>query len=471
MNIVWFRRDLRVEDNPALYFANKDAQPVTAVYIATPTTWNSHSMGEPQIKWVHDNLEHLEESLNQLGINLIYKCCDTFDDSNKVLLKLCKDLSATTLYFNKEYEWDERQRDTNACHLLLSHGIKNQSFDDQCIIPPHVIKNQKALPYCVFTPFKRACIFHIQTNPALLNMFPKPKKNQALVLSDIKSDAHFQANSAPITIVKPGYNASQLRLDTFIRQHVTNYVASRDIPSLDGTSILSPYLALGIISVRQCIAALLDHFNSNFDDILCDTGAATWLSELLWRDFYRMICFNFPQVSRGMPFKKETKQLEWSNNEAHFTAWKEGKTGVPIIDSAMRQLNTTGWMHNRLRMIVAMYFTKNLWQNWRKGEAYFASKLLDWDFSSNNGGWQWCASTGTDAAPYFRVFNPVTQSERFDKQGDFIRDFCPELAKLDDKSIHNPFEKNTPNIDYPRQIIDLKLSRKYAIEQFKALTK
>jgi deoxyribodipyrimidine photo-lyase len=469
MNIVWFRRDLRIADNPALYSACEEGGSVTAIYIATPTTWASHAMGTPQIKWLHDNLRSLKEELNLLGIHLIYRRCETFDEGNALILSLSKELSAKALYFNKEYEWDERQRDKQLCDMLLSKGIQNHSFDEQTIIPPHVIKNKKGLPYCVFTPFKRACLTHIISNPILLDPLPRPKKQKSFAIMSIKSDSLIDVEGAPTTLVEPGYEACTARLKRFVEQQVINYVDARDIPSADGTSLLSPYLALGVISVRQCIDSLLDAFNDNLDDALCNQGASTWISELLWRDFYKMICFNFPEVSRGMPFKKQTLQIEWNNNEDHFMAWKEGRTGVPIIDSAMRQLNTTGWMHNRLRMIVAMYFTKNLWQDWRKGEAYFASKLIDLDFASNNGGWQWCASTGTDAVPYFRVFNPTTQSERFDKQGGFIRLFCPELASLDNKSIHDPPLNKNPSISYPKPIIDLKSSRKFAIEQFKKL--
>lgn len=469
MNIVWFRRDLRIIDNPALYYACKEGNPITAIYIATPLTWGSHSMGTPQIKWLHDNLHYLKSELKELGINFVYKRCDTFDACINLIISLTKELSATAIYFNKEYEWDERQRDQRLCNILLSKGIKHHAFDDQCIIPPNVIKNTQKLPYCIFTPFKKASISHIHMNPILLCPLPKPKKQQSLAKLNIKSDIPIEVEGASVTITQPGYKACNERLERFIQQQVTNYVELRDIPSQDGTSILSPYLALGVISVRQCITSLLDIFDGSFDTLLCNRGASIWLSELLWRDFYKMICFNFPKISRGMPFKEQTLQLKWNNNEEHFMAWKEGKTGIPIIDSAMRQLNTTGWMHNRLRMIAAMYFTKNLWQDWRKGEAYFASKLIDWDFSSNNGGWQWCASTGTDAVPYFRIFNPITQSQRFDKQGNFIRKFCPELTSLDNKSIHDPSILKKHSLLYPSPIINLQLSRKHAIEKFKAL--
>lgn len=469
MNIVWFRRDLRIADNPALFCACQEKGPVTAVYFATPETWRAHSMGEPQQEWLHQNIVALEKALNELGIHLIYKCLNTFDDSAAELLKISKALSVKAVYLNHEYEWDESQRDQRVWQKLSANDINLFSFHEQCLIAPSVIKNQKSLPYAVFTPFKKASLFHLQTHPGLLAPLPPPIKNQSLEKCPIKSDPFLIVNGVLKPCVKPGYQAAQKQLTQFVHNKVTHYHERRDMPSLGGTSLISPYLAIGVLSVRQCTSALLDEFNHNLDEALCNKGASTWLSELLWRDFYRMIAFNFPRVCKNRAYKEETEQLRWHDNETHFIAWSQGKTGVPIIDSAMRQLNTTGWMHNRLRMIVAMYFTKNLWLDWRKGEAYFASKLIDWDFSSNNGGWQWCASTGTDSAPYFRIFNPVTQSERFDKEGVFIKHFCPELSHLDNQLIHNPHQKTAYPLDYPKPLVDLKCSRQYAIEQFKAL--
>ncbi|MDF1756839.1 MAG: FAD-binding domain-containing protein [Legionellaceae bacterium] len=468
MNLIWFRRDLRIEDNPALYNAAKNKEPVIAVYIETPVTWQTHNMGDVQKQWIYNNLHCLSKELEQIGIRLIYQSCDRFEGCPLLLLSLCESLSVNALYYNKEYEWDERCRDDSVQSLLSLKNIKSYAFDDQCLVPPDIIKNKQGSPYCVFTPFKKASYAYIKENQPSISTLPVPLK-KSLLRTEIPENTLPNLKKPSINEINPGLKAAKKHLREFVIHRVVDYEKYRDFPNLNGTSMLSPYLALGIISVRQCLDILLADFNYNFDDILSNKGAEVWLSELIWRDFYRMICFNFPHVSRGIPFKKNTQKLKWDDNDYNFHAWANGQTGVPIVDSAMRQLNETGFMHNRLRMIVAMYLTKNLWQDWRKGEGYFASKLLDWDFCSNNGGWQWSASTGTDSVPYFRIFNPITQSQRFDPGGDFIRKYCPELRELDNKAIHDPFSQSKIVPAYPRQLVDLKISRQRAIYEFKNL--
>jgi deoxyribodipyrimidine photo-lyase len=246
---------------------------------------------------------------------------------------------------------------------------------------------------------------------------------------------------------------------------VSNYDETRDIPGVDGTSQLSPYLAIGALSPRQIIDAL-QHAHPN---ALSDTaGVGTFISEICWRDFYRNLIVEVPRLSMDKPFKLNTLGLPWSNDTEAFERWKAGQTGIPIVDAAMRQLNETGWMHNRCRMITAMFLTKNLFINWRWGEDYFMNQLIDGDLASNNGGWQWSASTGTDAAPYFRIMNPVSQSLKFDPSGDYIRRWVPELTNLDNKSIHEPYAKGPrPGLNYPQPLVDLKQSRQRAIDVFK----
>jgi len=270
-------------------------------------------------------------------------------------------------------------------------------------------------------------------------------------------------NEAPEPLVAIGEQAAHDQLEQFVAKKAARYKDDRDFPALDGTSLLSPYLANGVLSGRQCLIAARQSGASG-------KGIETWINEIAWRDFYIHILYHYPRVSMHRAFKPETEALEWNSPGEHFEAWKEGRTGVPIVDAAMRQLKATGWMHNRLRMVTAMFLTKNLFINWRLGEAWFMQNLVDGFLASNNGGWQWSASTGTDAAPYFRVFNPVTQSERFDPDGEFIRRWVPELAKLDSKRIHEPSRKGgvIPK-GYPRPIVDLKESRKEAIARFQAL--
>lgn len=255
-------------------------------------------------------------------------------------------------------------------------------------------------------------------------------------------------------------------MERFCRQNLQHYQRERDFPALNGTSRLSPALACGVISVRSCWECALRANQGEFDSD--NPGATTWLTELLWREFYQHLLALHPRLSRGEPYLEIGKRVPWRNSPEDLHAWQQGQTGFPLIDAAMRQLAATGWMHNRLRMVVAMFFTKNLLLDWRLGERWFMQHLIDGDLAANNGGWQWCASTGTDAAPYFRVFNPVTQSQRFDPTGEFIRHWLPELAHLDDRQIHLPSENGDLfSARYPAPIVDSKKSRLQAIELFR----
>jgi Deoxyribodipyrimidine photolyase len=255
-------------------------------------------------------------------------------------------------------------------------------------------------------------------------------------------------------------------LDDFIEDKMAHYKTDRDLPAVDGTSRLSPYLNIGVISVRQCMQALFQDGYFQIEDV----GQQTWLDELLWREFYLQTLFDFPRVSKHQPFKQNTNKIQWRNAPEDLAAWQQGQTGIPIVDAGMRQMLATGWMHNRVRMITAMFLCKNLLIDWRLGESWFMQHLIDGDLAANNGGWQWCASTGMDAVPYFRIFNPVSQSLKFDPNGDYIRKWVPELAHLDAKSIHEPYAKNPDlELDYPKPIVDLKASRVRAIEAFKQI--
>jgi len=271
----------------------------------------------------------------------------------------------------------------------------------------------------------------------------------------------------PASTWPAGEREALRRLDRFVEERIERYDVDRDHPAIEATSTLSPYLACGVISPRQCLAAVADVHEGSIDTT--GAGAKTWISELVWREFYRHVLFGFPRVCRGRPFKPETEALNWCDDSDAFRAWCEGRTGVPIVDAAMRQLARTGWMHNRLRMIVAMYLTKDLFVDWREGERFFMHQLVDGDFANNNGGWQWSASTGTDAAPYFRVFNPTSQSRRYDSHGEFIRTWCPELQHLDDRSIHEPASLSAERrggLDYPAPLVDHAEARRRTLAEW-----
>lgn len=470
MKLVWFRRDLRIGDNPALYEACQAGTGVIGLHITTLKTWQSHNMASVQQKWLSLNIDSLQNSLHKINVPLIQTETNFFSSCDELILNLIKKHNITEIYFNLEYEWDERRRDQKVIQKLQSAKIAVHTFHDQCIIQPDTILNQQGNPYLVFTPFKKNYLNHINFDPSILFPYNTPSCQKKMPIEPYNDCSQNTTIVQDISWLKVGSEQALIKLQTFIDEKVDSYDKHRDIPNIYGTSCISAYLAIGVISAKQCINVLLNSTEHNcVDGIIENKGAMIWFSELIWRDFYKMICFNFPHVSRSKPFKVKTDNLIWSDNKAHLKAWQQGKTGVPIVDAAMRQLNTYGWMHNRLRMVSAMYLTKNLWLDWREGESYFASKLVDWDFASNNGGWQWCASTGTDAAPYFRVFNPVSQSERFDPKGEFIRQYCPELKDLNDKQIHYPFERGITKLNYPKPLIDLKTSRAHAIENFKSL--
>ncbi|MEQ5817411.1 deoxyribodipyrimidine photo-lyase [Marinobacter sp. NFXS11] len=462
--LVWFRNDLRIADNAALTAACESNEQVRACFILTPEQWQEHDWSPARVHFVIAHANALAEELAKLGIPLSFIHAKRFEDSLGKLQNYCEQHKATALHFNEEYGVNERKRDKAVKHRFDELGIAVRKYRDQTVAPVGEILTQQNDPYSVFTPFSRRWRSWIEeTHPGL---FPTPKARGNAVSPEQIDSIPEAFRDAPEPLVATGEDAAHDQLERFLEKRGGAYKEKRDFPAIDGTSQISPYLANGVLSGRQCLIAGQQAQGAGGNQ----EGLGTWITEIAWRDFYINILYHYPRVSMHRSFKPETEALEWNTPGDRFEAWKTGNTGVPIVDAAMRQLNQTGWMHNRLRMITAMYLTKNLFIDWRLGEAYFMSKLIDGFLASNNGGWQWSASTGTDAAPYFRVFNPVTQSERFDPDGDFIREWVPELAKLDNKRIHDPGAKSgvIPK-GYPRQIVDLKESRKEAIAKFQAL--
>jgi deoxyribodipyrimidine photo-lyase len=461
--LVWFRNDLRVADNAALTAACKADDPVHACFVVTPEQWQEHDWSPARVQFVIAHANALAEDLARLGIPMTFLRARRFDDSLEPLTQLCRDQNIARVHFNEEYGVNERRRDKALKQKLDDLDIETCKYRDQTVAPVGDILTQQSEPYSVFTPFSRRWRSWVdETQPAA---FPIPKAIADPVKPARLDEIPDAFRDAPPALVETGEDAAHHQLEAFLSERAGAYKDDRDFPALDGTSQLSPYLANGVLSGRQCLLAArqAQGMGGNQD------GLTTWISEIAWRDFYVNILYHYPRVSMHRAFKPETEALAWNPPGEQFEAWKEGRTGIPIVDAAMRQLNETGWMHNRLRMVTAMFLTKNLFIDWRLGEAYFMSKLVDGYLASNNGGWQWSASTGTDAAPYFRVFNPVTQSERFDPKGEFVRHWVPELAKLDAKRIHDPSKGGVIPGGYPRPIVDLKESRKEAIAKFQAL--
>lgn len=462
----WFRNDLRIHDNPALYAACEDpTKPVAAIYVRAPEQWRSHDWSERKCRLLDQQLLDLKSSLAGLNIPLLIFTVSDFDAQRNLLLTLCRELHADSLFFNEEYAVNERRRDQLLTQALQSTGVTVRRFRDQSILPVGSVLTKDDKPYSVFSPFKRN--WQAQAQKLDLRPLPKPGARQMPwpeIPASLKTDVP-KAQADPLW--PAGESRALDRLASFCDERVMRYHSDRDYPATDGTSALSPYLALGILSGRQCLAMALQAMSETPS---ASHETSTWINELIWRDFYIHILYHNPSVSRHKAYRPETDQLQWRGEGPLFNAWCEARTGIPIVDAAMRQLLNTGWMHNRLRMVVAMFLTKNLFVDWRLGERFFMQHLVDGYLPANNGGWQWSASTGTDAAPYFRVFNPVSQSQKFDPMAKFIRQWMPEISGRDDKSIHQPLSNPLPGIDYPTAIVDLKTSRKEAIENFKALS-
>lgn len=468
--LMWFRNDLRIGDNTALHAALK-AGPTVAVFLISPAQWHAHDDAACKVDFWRRNLIALQANLAKLHIPLLIRQANDWQQAPETLAKLCKEFVIGSVHVNTEYGMNEEQRDLSVAERLADGAIDFETHVDRLLFKPGSVLTQTGTYFKVFSQFKKICYQRLYHH--LPEVLAAPQAQAAL---DIPSDAipaaieGFATPAASLQALWPaGEHAAQQRLHAFCAEAIDGYAEQRDFPALPGTSQLSAYLAAGVLSVRQCLHAALAANQGEFAS--GNAGVVTWINELLWRDFYNHILVGYPKVSCNRAFKPETEALPWRDAPEDLLAWQQGRTGFPIIDAAMRQLLATGWMHNRLRMVVAMFLTKNLLIDWREGERFFMQHLIDGDLAANNGGWQWSASTGTDAVPYFRIFNPISQSQRFDPQGDFIRYWLPELKHLSNKDIHQAkqhgglFERN----DYPQPIVDLSSSRKRALNAFKQL--
>ncbi|MEH6394823.1 deoxyribodipyrimidine photo-lyase [Pseudoalteromonas sp.] len=463
MNTVfWFRRDLRLFNNRALYQAIeigcKDA-----IFFITEQQWQRHGVAPIQIDLLKRRLDYLGQLLADNGITLHIIDSGDYNGCVQQLTAFCKQHGVSSVYANKEYEINEVERD----QAFLKHsdevGISLLLFDGDVIAPPGTVLNQSGEMFKVFTPFKNAWLkqyhdthFYFQPLPT---MFSTITWQGCALLSTDNISHKWPVDDESLSQV----------CDRFIRDKLLSYKDQRDIPSIKGTSGLSPYLALGIVCVHQLIALVqqqhIDVLSSSKSNLF------TWVNELVWREFYRHLIVAYPKLNKYQNFNEKYDPVQWRTDDADFTAWCQGKTGYPLVDAAMRQLLQTGWMHNRLRMVVASFLTKHLLIDWRKGERFFMQHLIDGDLASNNGGWQWAASTGCDAQPYFRIFNPITQSERFDPEGEFIRKYIPELTSVPSKHIHFPHAylalQGSDKNKYWPAIVDHKAARQRALDAFK----
>jgi deoxyribodipyrimidine photo-lyase len=465
-SLVWFRNDLRLQDNPALLAARAGGA-AYGLFIVSPEQWALHNDAPVKIDFWRRALLDLTPRLAKHGVALKLLRIERWSDVPQAILAFCQAHGIQSVHCNREQGVYERRRDRASFALLRENGINMLGHDGQTLFEPGSLKTGSGDTYRVFSPFARACRARLRAS----FHEPLPPPDELRLPDHVFADAieeQWPESAVSLQTHWPA-DAQQVaqQLSDFVSQRVSDYHRLRDLPAQPGTSQLSPYLASGLISVRQCLQAALSFNHGEIET--GNAGVVSWINELIWREFYWHLLHGYPKLSMHEPLKPETHGVAWRDAPEDFQAWTQARTGIPIVDAAMRQLLATGWMHNRLRMVVAMFLTKNLLIDWRAGERFFMMHLIDGELAANNGGWQWSASTGADAAPYFRVFNPVSQSQKFDPEGVFLRHWLPELRQLDNRSIHDPAAEQRASTGYPPAIVDLKSSRLRAIEAFKNL--
>ena len=460
LSLVWFRNDLRTQDNPALHDACQRGQ-VVAVFLVADEQWRSHDVGAQRLALLRESLGSLGQALEALRIPLWIERAPRFSAAADSLVRIARACGASAVYCNAEYPLNELRRDRAVFKACRASGLSFERRHGGVILPPGSVLTGQGGPYTVFTPFKRRWLETL--TPDDYTPLPAPARQRPTALELPEASRTLERLPQPAQPEWPaGESEAFRRLEKFLDERAEGYAEARDFPNEEGTSRLSPYLSIGTISARSCLAAARTRNNKRLNATPAEhPGIDTWVSELVWREFYRHVVAAFPHVSRGAAFRQETDTLPWRDDAEQLDRWREGMTGYPIVDAGMRQLKATGWMHNRLRMITAMFLSKHLLLDWRLGERHFMQSLIDGDFAANNGGWQWSASTGTDAAPYFRIFNPTSQAKKFDPKGDFVRRFVPELGDA---------ARTTPepgSAAYPPPIVDHAAARERALSMFK----
>ena len=470
LTLVWFRQDLRIKDNPALSFAAQQGA-ILPIYIEDTGCPDEFQMGAASKWWLHQSLGRLNQSLNG-------KLQFFSDNPAEILAQLVEDFKVTSVCWNRCYEPWQIKRDKAIKQALTDAGVQVKSFNGSLLWEPWQVVKGDGSPYKVFTPYyRRGCLQ--QTPPRLPLAAPESLKlfsdihERAIQLDELAFMSDIPWYQEMDTQWEPGEAGAADNLSQFVGSAVSQYKEERNLPAVKGTSHLSPHLHFGEVSPNQIWYAAIDAKQGNVDD----PGLDCYLSELGWREFSYYLLYHFPELP-AQNFNAKFNAFPWKQDEKALQAWQRGNTGIPIVDAGMRELWRTGYMHNRVRMIVGSFLVKNLLLDWRLGERWFWDCLLDADLASNSASWQWVAGSGADAAPYFRIFNPVLQGEKFDKQGEYVKRYCPELSKLPDKYIHKPWE--APNAilqasgivlgeDYPKPIADLKVSRQQALDAFASL--
>ncbi len=466
--IHWFRRDLRVADNTALSAAARDGDRVVPVFILDDHYARDPSVGPARFRFLRTSLEELEHDLARIGGRLILRR----GPAARALPALLDETGAGAVYANAEIGPYPQKRDAEAAAAVEAAGGRFRSFDDALLVAPDAIATNAGDPYTIFTPFSKKWMAAEKRGPcpppATLATPPLP----GVALSKIEAWRNLPPDPAS---PRGGAAAAQTLLGRFVAAAAPRYAEDRDRPDREGTSRLSPHLHFGTISPRTVRAAAEDAWRqaapADRDPI------RRYILELAWREFYHHVLFHFPRVATES-FRPEFERLAWKDSPGALDAWKRGRTGYPFVDAAMRELETTHWMHNRARMVAASFLTKDLHVHWKEGERWFEHELADADLANNNGGWQWVAGTGTDAAPYFRIFHPVLQSRKLDPEGRYIRRFVPELARAPLEKIHEPWTMTAEEqkasgcrigVDYPARIVDHARERPVALAMFAAI--
>jgi deoxyribodipyrimidine photo-lyase len=463
-NLVWLRNDLRVHDNPALHAACQRGD-VTCVFLVDDTQWREHDLSPWRVALTLRSVDCVSQQLAALGINLLIRPCNTFAEAAKHIVECAQEIGADCVYFNAEIALNEQRRDAKVETALSQNGIACERHQNFTHLPPGAVTKPDGSGYTVFTPFKRRWLAHPLAVPG--EPLDPPQAQGAPVVPQLTPDSVGQVRkNFGEQLWQAGEAAAGDTLKEFVTTRATTYDQQRDLPLEPGTSQLSPHLVMGTVSAKQCLYAA---YRANGNRLAGgNPGLDTWISELIWREFYNHILAAHPRISMGQAFRRETERLNWNKDSDKLARWQAGETGLPLVDAGMRQLNTTGWMHNRLRMVTSQFLTKHLFINWREGERYFMQNLVDGDLAANNGGWQWSASTGTDAVPYFRMFNPIRQAERFDPTGAFVRSQIAELAQTQGKAVFTPWQY-VDDSNYPKPIIDLATARDKTLAEWKRI--
>ncbi len=476
--LVWFRKDLRLADHPALQAALQAGGPVIPIFIWSPEEEGTWQPASASRWWLHQSLKALGEELAKLGSRLILRRGPT----TQTLLDLARQTGAKQILWCRRYEPAVIDRDKRIKSELREQKLQVESFNASLLFEPWVIQNKQAKPYGVYTPFWKACCAAEPPSRPLArpNHLPAPHDwPDSLALNELQLEPTIDWAKGMRETWTPGEREAEERLRRFLAQRLTEYAELRDRPDLEGTSALSPHLHFGEISPRTIWYRVLEHLGKESVNERLSHGAEIYLKELVWREFAYHLLYHFPRTT-DEPLRPEFAAFPWQEDRIALRAWQRGRTGYPLVDAGMRQLWSTGWMHNRVRMVVASFLVKHLLIPWQQGARWFWDTLVDADLASNTLGWQWTAGCGADAAPYFRIFNPVSQGEKFDPEGEYVRRWVPELSRLPATVIHQPWKASPKELEqaglslgenYPLPIVDHTFARNRALKALATISK